>query len=203
MSTADDYTPKPGGVADRAIAHLRTLAPGAELSSPALAEAIGAACNAMAPSLVSAVERGALYRRQKGGHPRSPAFWSLRDHSGVAPKECADLPVRQIVRPANGAPPLPIVPPLFPRAPAEDDVSCCAGDAADDGAKTPQALPASARAPVRLAAGEPAAEPAFRCGLFSDGEFILEANGQRVRLDRDQTQRLVGFFDRIVTEPAR
>lgn len=96
------YTPKPGSAADRAMSHLRTLEPRAELSSAALAEAIGVGSNGLAASMEAAVGHGVVYRRTKGGHPRSPTFWSLHDHRGSAADTRADT--RADTPPGTAAP---------------------------------------------------------------------------------------------------
>lgn len=74
------YKPNPGSIASRAIAHLETLA-GAEISGPRLAEAIGCEPTSIAASLAAARAAGVVFSRQKGGHIRSPVFWSTEDHS--------------------------------------------------------------------------------------------------------------------------
>lgn len=82
MSARREFTPHPGSVADRAIAYLQSQpAKGAEVSSPALAEAIGVPAAHLSVSLEQARDRGAVFARRKGGHLRSPLFWSLVDHS--------------------------------------------------------------------------------------------------------------------------
>lgn len=201
---SSSYSPRAGSVADRVIHHLRTLAPHAELTSAALAEALGIEHNAIGPSMAPAVAAGAAFVRRKGGHPRAPQFWSLHDHAGAtAPhsrqngaQEDDGLPIRRIV-PANGAPPLPIVPPLFtPLAEAAEHAVPQAWTAGQQVSSRDLIEP-----PVETSA-TPQPGATFRCGLFSDGEFVLSANGQTLTLDRDQTRQLANFFDRIVTEPA-
>lgn len=207
---SSSYSPRAGSVADRVIHHLRTLAPRAELTSAALAEALGIEHNAIGPSMAPAVAAGAVYVRRKGGHPRAPQFWSLHEHAGAtAPhsrqngaQEDDGLPIRRIV-PANGAPPLPIVPPLFaPLVEATEHAvpqvwtagqQVSARDLIEPRAET-------SATPTPVAPPQPCAT--FRCGLFSDGEFVLSANGQTLTLDAAQTRQLANFFDRIVTEPA-
>lgn len=79
------YTPQPGTVAFRAIAHLETLPRGAELMTSALAEAIGCDGKNIVPSLEAALASGLVFRRQRDNHLRSPMWWSLVDH-GARPK---------------------------------------------------------------------------------------------------------------------
>jgi len=75
------YTPRAASVADRALSHLATLDIGAELTTSALAEAIDTPALNLIPNLDAAVKHGAVFRRQKDDHPRSPIFWSLTDHT--------------------------------------------------------------------------------------------------------------------------
>lgn len=76
------YTPRPGTVPFRAIAHLETLDHGAEQTTAQIAEAIGVPSNNLMPSLMAALDGGVLFRRQKDhSHPKSPFFWSLVDHT--------------------------------------------------------------------------------------------------------------------------
>lgn len=75
--TVSNYTPQPGTVAYRALAHLETLDRDAELSSAQLAEAINAPAAAIQPSMLAPLRAGKVFARQKGGHQRSPMFWSL------------------------------------------------------------------------------------------------------------------------------
>ena len=75
------YEPRPGTVAFRALAHMELLHKGSEIPSGTLANALGIETGALITSLVPAVNARAIFRRQKGGHVRSPVFWSLVDHN--------------------------------------------------------------------------------------------------------------------------
>lgn len=81
--SAGTYTPQPGTVAFRALAHLETLPAGAEIMTSALAEAIGAPALSVGPCLEPALRGRAVFRRQKDTHARSPWWWSLTDHSSL------------------------------------------------------------------------------------------------------------------------
>lgn len=83
------YTPPPGTVAFRAIAHLETLPRGAELMTSALAEAIGCDGKNIVPSLDAALGAGLVFRRQRDPHRTSPMWWSLTDPSKGATKKPA------------------------------------------------------------------------------------------------------------------
>lgn len=71
------FMARPGTLAFRAIGYLETLPPGTELSSSALAEALGADGAALTACLGPAHEHGLIDKRKRGGHVRSPVFWSL------------------------------------------------------------------------------------------------------------------------------
>jgi hypothetical protein len=71
------YTPSPGSVAQRAIAHLETLPARTELSTAALAEAIGVPPNNLRACLEAPAKAGLIFGRQKYAAPRAPFFWSL------------------------------------------------------------------------------------------------------------------------------
>jgi len=89
MSAVATYEPKPGSVADRALAHMALLFKGSEITSSMLAQAIGIEAKQLQGSLQAALEHGAIFARQKGGHAKSPMFWSLVDHSKKDPKGLA------------------------------------------------------------------------------------------------------------------
>lgn len=78
------YEPKPGTVAYRALGYMQTQPEGAELTTGALAVALGVPTGSIVPCLLPLVDAGMLFRRQKGGHVRSPTFWSLQDHGAAA-----------------------------------------------------------------------------------------------------------------------
>lgn len=77
------YAPAPGSVAFRALAHLQQQPAGAELSSAALAEAMGVASNGLGACLQPLVDHRQVFKRQKGGNARSPSFWSLTEHENA------------------------------------------------------------------------------------------------------------------------
>lgn len=49
---------------------------------------------------------------------------------------------------------------------------------------------------------EKAIEPSrdFECGLFSDGRFVIEIDGQRIVLQRERAEKLIRFVDRLAPE---
>lgn len=80
------YEPRPGTVAFKLLAHIELLHKGSEITSSLLAAACGIDPNSVGPQLQPAVKAGLIFSRQKGGHPKSPRFWSLVDHSAKTPE---------------------------------------------------------------------------------------------------------------------
>lgn len=75
------YDPTPGSVPFRVLAHMELLHKGSEITTGMLGTALGIDSNGLATQLGRAVEARLLFVRQKGGHEKSPKFWSLVDHS--------------------------------------------------------------------------------------------------------------------------
>lgn len=75
------YTPDPGTTPDRALAWLRSQPVGTEVSTSALAASAGVPHGGLTVAMQPALKAGLVFARQKGGHVRSPLFWSLVDHS--------------------------------------------------------------------------------------------------------------------------
>lgn len=68
QAQATTYTPRPGSVAERAIAHLKTHPPGTIVETAQLASSIDAPCNGMNSNLGLAVRAGVLkLHKIKGG----------------------------------------------------------------------------------------------------------------------------------------
>lgn len=75
------YTPRPGTVAYRALAHLETIRT-QERTATQIAEALGGGINGseVAASLAPAISAGAVFRRQRDKtSPRAPQWYSLTD----------------------------------------------------------------------------------------------------------------------------
>ena len=103
------YEAKPGSVAQRVISYLETLAPGAEVMTSPIAEAIGIEPTLLSSSLIAAVAHGAVFRRQRLPGVRAPVWWSLVDHSGgTRPAVAASAPpvagARKVPEPAPEPP---------------------------------------------------------------------------------------------------
>lgn len=67
------YKPQPGTFPARAIAHLKTLPAGTELSSAELSEALDVEVSTVSPGLMYALRNGGVVSRKEGGL----LFWSL------------------------------------------------------------------------------------------------------------------------------
>lgn len=75
------YTPAPGSTAGRALAFLQWQPAGAEISTSALADSAGVPAGGFVGAMEAALKAGLVFARKKGGHLRSPLFWSLVDHA--------------------------------------------------------------------------------------------------------------------------
>ena len=98
------YTPTPGTVAYRAIAHLQSLPPGAEIMGAKLAEAIGREPSGLVACLAPAREAGLIFCRQRTPEiARAPLFWSLVDHSATRRPASATSTREMLASPSAGA----------------------------------------------------------------------------------------------------
>lgn len=91
------YEPRPDTVAFRVLAHMALLHKGSEISTSLLGAALNVDPNGLTTQLQGAVDARLLYRRQRGGHIRSPIFWSLVDHGAeehAAPSPGPQAPIR-------------------------------------------------------------------------------------------------------------
>lgn len=204
---SSSYSPRAGSVADRVIHHLRTLAPRAELTSAALAEALGIEHNATAPAWRRPSPLARCTCGARAAIRARPQFWSLHEHAGAtAPhsrqngaQEDDGLPIRRIV-PANGAPPLPIVPPLFaPLAEAAEHAvpeTWTAGQQVS--ARDLIEPPAPTTAAPAVAAAPAADHQDLRFALWSDGSLELRrGSGLMALLLPDETRALVNYLERL------
>lgn len=195
---ATTFTPKPGSVADRAIAYLQSQpAAGTEVSSAALAEAIGAPLGSIVPCLQPALDAGLVHARQKGGHARSPKFWSLVSKI----EDRAWFPQWPAAMPARAA----------------EQAKPCAPAAADNEPpltavehSVPQVWSGSQRLPALEAHAEQAnpargvqLEPrVMRTALWSDGSLEIRRGTASRTVDlliltADETRALVRYLERM------
>lgn len=74
------YVPKPGSVPARALAHLRTLPEGAEISTAQLADAIGVESKQIPATMATIVRARQVYTRSRVvDGERAQSYWSLVD----------------------------------------------------------------------------------------------------------------------------
>lgn len=194
------YTPRPGSVAARALLVLEDHR-GREISTAALAEALQVPANSVSAYLVPALEAGLVFARQKGGHVRSPRFWSLDDLSAGAP----------VPPPGPQEPSAPAEPADEPAQPAQAQAE--AGDtAAAAGEDDPELERARALvapvAPLQPAPGtRRPARPAvllrevsqpLRFALWSDGRLQISRGADEVlQLGAEDTRALLAYLNRI------
>lgn len=224
---APRYEPKPGSVAQRAIAHLESLEPGASLTSAALAEAIGVDPAVISGSLESPLKAGVVLAHQRGGHPKSPRFWALaqpRTNGRTAGLEPAadgsqkpNGEAMAAVRPAkagsvegivsarqvncgvasNGSPQTAGA----DATPKRDHRGPPIRDRSNRGTRT-----SGARSPENdVTAGE-TAPPPMRIALWSDGVLqVMRAPGpdgvaELVFFSAEETRQLVQYLDRMAID---
>ncbi len=71
-----NYSPGPGTVAFRVLAHLQTLPHGTEVLTAALADAIRTDHKNIAPCMEQSLAAGLVFRRRRDSHRTSPLWWS-------------------------------------------------------------------------------------------------------------------------------
>lgn len=182
----------PTSVPSRALRYLESLPSGAEISNAKLAEAIGSDPSGMHAGLAAHVKSGLVIRRQKGGHPRSPIFWSL-------PPEDDGKPVRRVVA-AKDAPPLGVKAAIWPPTAAPVDAPIIASQQWPT--PTYEGTLPEVTVPVFLSPkGAHAEERApkdrlkLRAALWSDGQMELRRGTTFVALlDPEETADLVAYL---------
>jgi hypothetical protein len=199
------YAPSPGSVAQRAIAHLETLPARTDLSTAALAEAIGVPPNNLRACLEAPAKAGLIFGRQKYAAPRAPFFWSLApvaretndfdpapdaQASGSQTPEGADSEGRvEAGSNTEGQRSQHVVKAEAP-AKAEPDAT----DREIAATASPVGGPTGARQP---AAADPAGEPLVgtNASMSLSGEIAIVAEcGTVVLFDRERARQLVAFL---------
>lgn len=189
----------PTSVPSRALRYLESLPSGAEISNAKLAEAIGSDPSGMHAGLAAHVKSGLVIRRQKGGHPRSPIFWSL-------PPEDDGKPVRRVVA-AKDAPPLGVKAAIWPPTAAPVDAPIIASQQwptpTYEGTlpevklvrSDPATWPMEARRVV-MPPAEATADPLhLRAALWSDGSLELRRGSKQIALLLpEETADLVAYL---------
>jgi len=196
--TAGAYTPQPGTLPARAVEHLRSLAPGAELSTAVLAEALGQPSGGMTSWLSSAVNAGLIASRRKPGD-RS-LWWSLGDGVPIF-RARGDDDEGLDIDAAHRVSQAPAPAPSAPAAPTPRKKPCRKPVVKTAKLTTISAQPIDRDAYIKAiertvpADPEPAADYDF--GLFRSGQFIQTKGDQRIVLDRIEFESLVHFLERM------
>lgn len=184
------YQPQPGTTAYRALAHLQTLAPGAEVINAQLAEKVNVSPNTLHACMVRSIEAGLVFARQKGGHQRSPTFWSLVDHQAAShakPEAQADAGADQShAEPAETVSPVPVtkspVRGTDSPVPATEVASYVSAIAERH---PPDQAPATTKRGLRVAA-------------WSTGELAIEVDGGDVIVfEKPMADQVIAFCRRI------
>lgn len=178
------YTPQPGTIPARVLAHLQTLPAGAELASAPLGEAIGTNTTPdFGPLLAAAVMHGAIVKRMDG----RLAYWSLGTGVPLAADPDDAKPARRTVSAAPSTPAGPAPGPAQGQAAARP--------------KPTRTLPVRAAAgraalvPTPAVAKAVAAQPgALRVGVWSDGQVQIELSGQTMLLPHPEARQLCRFL---------
>lgn len=162
------YETQPGTIPHRAVAHLKTLDAGAEVSAPELAEVLGVDSASIVPSLIFPCKHGALTRRKKEArHSARKVWWyALGDGQPEQPGQEDDEPLRRATSPRQPASPASSwVPPIKVKD-----------------APTPAPAPVSVREYIEKIGPEPtgAARP-FDAWLSAHDALVL----QGITLDED------------------
>lgn len=168
------------------------LGPDGELSTSALAEAIGCTSDSLGPLMLIPVKHGYLTKERRNGLN----WW--RRGTGVPPAvphgdNAVEKPLHKPPR-TDGALPAASIFDL-----AKRQAEAAPSDEPPD-APRPVIWPGT-RPTAAKASGAAAAPVAFRCGLFDDGELVLQRGGEVFTLEREHTRQLVAYLDRLALEP--
>ena len=185
-----DYQPQPGTVAFRALAHLETLPPGAEMMTSALAEALRVDGSNLTPCLESALKAGRIFRRQRDNHVRSPFWWSLTDHGAKPRTDIRKPAVPEIEIPRF------TVPVEAPHTPKGAAGGSCRPATAKETTNGRGAGPAGAAGDDARHAVGPAAPGSLRLALWSDGTLQIQRAGghEPLLFSAAETQQIVGYL---------
>jgi hypothetical protein len=174
------YTTQPGTLQHRVVEHLRSLPPGAKVSTPDLVVLLDADPSCLAASLASPRKHGLLVAEQAKTMGR-PMLWSLGTGAPQPAAADADPPVRSVTRAEVAE--VPRVP-LFP-----------AGAAAPAPAPKPRPLDITPAA-IREVPPEPA-KKAVRAAVWSSGELAIETADETFVFDKDIAREVIAFLKRV------
>lgn len=190
------YTPRVGSKAEAAALELQARG---ELSTAELADALDCDSGTLHSLLAVPIKWGYLAREKRNGITR----WRMGDGTPPPTEPDDDPPVQRVVSAAAAPPIAGKRPPATMRAPRKPRAAAAPRKAATEPKPTkPRPRAARPQRPLVLAATAAAApvRPDFRFGLFTDGSLVLEQGGQCITLAREQTERLVGWLERLTVK---
>lgn len=173
------YEPRAGSAGGKALAAIR--AHGQPVSEEALSVVLDLEKSEVQAFLAYPLKMGVLVRTKGGDN----CTW-YSEGGGVPVPHQADPPLEPNRRPE---PPLAEIPVFTTLADAERSLAA-------PGESWRWSAPASdTPQPVR-------GPDHFECAIFSDGRFVIELGDQVVRLNTDQTDKLVRYIDRLAAVAA-
>lgn len=176
------YTPQPGTIAHRVIAHLQTLGPDAEVTSQVLLEAIGqpADWHGLVTCMESAIFHGLVHKRMEG----RKAFWRIAGKRAAVPVDAnrAHAPLEDHTAVDDPEPD------SRPRvATAAETVLRKARDAG---------LPKVPTCTESQAEPQPAHAPTCEFALTNSGRLLIDTGAQQLALTKDQADELMAYLDK-------
>lgn len=188
-AATSSYTPRPGSKTEQAWQALQARGP---LSSAELADEIDSDKSTLQALFVVPLREGYLAKYKRDG----VIYWRCGDGTPLVKAEPDDDPPVQRIVKAAAAPAKRAL-----RKPTVSKPPRAAARPRKAAPKTKAKVKAMPKArPARAVVLAPAATPVlpdFRFGLFTDGSLVLEQGGQHITLQREQTERLVGWLERL------
>lgn len=174
------YTPHPGTIAARALAHLQAQPPGTELASAVLADALDIDSASVIPCLAAAISHGVLANTKRMGL----LYWRLGTGQPVTLQDRdADAPIQRTI-PATAAPkpkalqaPQPAPAPPGPTAPR-------------------RTTPKPASTAVAIAIAQPI-RTTLRLAVWSDGSLAIERGSEHMHFTVDESRQIVRYLERM------
>lgn len=184
------YTTQPGTLPHRVVEHLRSLPPGAKVSTPDLVVLLDADPSCLAASLASPRKHGLLVAEQAKTMGR-PMLWSLGTGAAQPAVADADPPVRSVKRAEVAeVPRVPLFPTVAVAKPAPAETK-----AAPRATEAPQAETKATKSETPAAA-EPA-KVAVRAAVWSSGELAIETADETFVFDKTVAREVIAFLKRV------
>lgn len=177
MTMPNPYTPHPGTIAARALAHLQAQPPGTELASAVLADALDIDRSSLVPCLAAAISHGVLASTKRMGL----VYWRLGTGQPITLQERdPDSPIQRTI-PAATVPKAQASPPATPRA-------------------KPSTPPRKASRPAPASTAITIAEPirtTMRLAVWSDGTLAIERGSEHMHFSVDESRQIVRYLERM------